>query len=163
MLKRIIMEDLILTFENGLEDCIIKIIEFVKQVEREQGLTDEQIVHKYTCGSCGNLALRLVKPTLERLFGEVEELEGVTFDTCYAQVPKHTYLKLKRENQEDLYFDIFGVKTLKQVEEFLATKFWEKEYQKPWVKKFEKEHNLGEYLSILQKCYQYIKTNGVEY
>ena len=157
------MKELILSADDSLEENVLKIIEFVKLVEKYEGLTDEQIVHKYTCGSCGNLALRLVKPTLERLFGEVEELEGVTFDTGYAQVPKHTYLKLKRENQEDLYFDIFGVKTLKQVEEFLATKFWEKEYQKPRVKKFEKEHNLGEYLSILQKCYQYIKTNGVEY
>ncbi len=46
------MEDLVLLESNSVEENILAIIEFIKQVEREHGLSEDEIVYKYTCGAC---------------------------------------------------------------------------------------------------------------
>ncbi len=156
------MEDLVLSVNDSLEDNILAIIDFVKQVEKENGLTEEQIEHKYSCGCCAVLALELIKENIERLFGTTKELEGFAIETGNKKINTHSYLKLKKDlPEEDLYFDIFGKKTIKEVKKFISSKFWDKEFLKPWVAKFEKENNLGQYMYVQEACYTRIKVEGL--
>ena len=41
--------------EDSNEELILKFIEYIKNVERARGLTEEQIIAKYTNGCCGDL------------------------------------------------------------------------------------------------------------
>jgi len=89
-------------------------------------------------------------------------LEGFAIETGNKKINTHSYLKLKKDlPEEDLYFDIFGKKTIKEVKKFISSKFWDKEFLKPWVAKFEKENNLGQYMYVQEACYTRIKVEGL--
>ncbi len=156
------MQELILSKDSKLEDNIFAIIGFIKELERENGLTDEEIVHKYTCGHCCELALDIMKATMDRLYGNVEEISGYTVDTGDKRFPTHTYLKLKRSpDAEDIYFDIMGAKTIGEIDKFTKSNFWKDEYKKPWVEQFDKVSGTTSYLNILASCYDLIKMEGL--
>ena len=85
-------------------ELALAFIEYVKQIERERGLTDEEIAAKYLCGSCEILADAIVN--LLKLYGknamkypmEVDYLEK---DGSIQHNGKHVVVDLyeKEDNQ----------------------------------------------------------------
>ena len=107
------MENLVLDEKDDLGSNVLKIIEFVKQVERERGLTDEEMVYKYTHGHCWVLATCVVE-TINRIFGEVKEVQEQSF----AKFNTHWYVEVKT-NEGEFYYDICGKKTKEEVEAYM--------------------------------------------
>lgn len=109
----------------ALKDLIISLIEFNKELERDDGLTDEEITTKYISGFCGFLAKRLetaIKLIYERKSLQLPRVRAVTFD---LDVGPHMYLKFPNPNKDKsanllsqnnyLFADISGVYTYDEV------------------------------------------------
>ena len=155
------MENLILPATNTIEQNVLAIIEFVKQVEREHGLSEEQIIHKYTCGYCGFLVDVVIK-TLDKLFGTIKEIKKCTRNINYNdELCYHCYLCLKTAKGKSFYYDILGKKTKKQMLSFVNGDFWYREDEKNWVKDFEysREYSFKKY--VAEACEQHIQAEGV--
>ena len=91
-----------------------KIVELVKAYEREKGLTDEEIVVKYTQGYCSDLA-DAIRMSFGYCFNkEIETLMLFENETVDGLTHSHSYARIG-----DLYVDIFGAHTLEEAREFV--------------------------------------------
>ena len=108
------MEKLIINSKLSDEEKILKIIEFVKSHEREGGLTDEQIAHKYVHGDCACLASLInwfIPNAKIRWIGEEEHAHA--FVTIVD--PRYKGQKGPFYDHENLMlFDINGKKLMKK-------------------------------------------------
>jgi len=152
------MEDLILLTTSTMEEKILAIIEFVKQVEREHGLSEDEIIYKYTCGACFELSYYIVKGMLKYLYNcSFEKLNACYMVGDRKYIDHHVYLKMKGKTEsEDLYFDIFGKKTKQEVDGFMTSDFWkELQNSRDWADvKHNKEFWKGDY--VLEACKKHI-------
>ncbi len=118
------MKDLILSESNSTEENILAIIEFVKQVEREHGLSDDEIVYKYTFGLCWQLA-NFISRTLKFLFG-IKDIKEIYRIGNMEYIDHHVYVQYRdRKLNRCFYFDILGKKTEREVSSFMQSNFWE--------------------------------------
>ncbi len=113
------MEDLYLSKFDSDKTNACKIVEFVKAYEKEQGLSEEDIMVKYTQAYCSTLA-----DAIRMVFGAYLDkvIDTKTFFSKEAssdRVTSHTYAELG----EDVYVDIFGAHDEKDVEEFVNSGF----------------------------------------
>ena len=118
------MKKLVLN-SNDLEEINIrKIIEYVRQFEKEKGLSDEEITHKYTHGDCVCLAflIKILLPSVKvKWFGSCSDDAH-----CCIAIKGDPKLDSKLEDfiDEDLYyFDINGKKYYDEMREFLSETF----------------------------------------
>ena len=114
------MENLTLQNNEATKENILAIIEYVKSVERNNGLTDEQIIHKYTQSDCRCLAslITYILPDTELIMFLADSPSAYEFFHYYAAINKN---KSKNTNFENLeYFDINGKKDFKKAEKFVT-------------------------------------------
>lgn len=135
------MQVLVLNRADQLEDNILAIIDFVKRVEKEHGLTDEQIIVKYTCRYCSVLACDFVVKTLHSLLGvEEDEVDASLQKVATRKAAHHYYVELKQRGKKPVYFDILGKKSLEEMQNFVNSDYWDETYKKPWVGDFMQTH-----------------------
>ena len=152
------MEDLILTKQNSMEENILAIINFVKKVEAKNGLSKDQIVYKYTCGLCEDLAYNIIYTTLRKLFGNVKGLGCICLYPNCEQINYHWLVKLDKPYfKKELYFDITGKKTKKEIEEYLKSDFWDCQYTQPWLKSFNNKYTSFATDYVKAECKKHIK------
>ena len=114
------MESLTLQNSDATEENISSIIEYVKSIERDNGLTDEQITYKYTQSDCRCLAT-LIKhflPDTELIMFIAESPSAYEFFHFYAAINKNQNRTLDFKKLK--YFDINGQKDFEQAEKFVA-------------------------------------------
>lgn len=118
------MEKLILPNQNATEENILRIIEYVRQVEKSKGLTDEQISYKYTHGDCNCLA-DLIKTLLPDVKLKGFGSSNGDAHSCVAiKGNPDVDERLDRFIGEDFYyFDINGKKYYDEMCEYLANTF----------------------------------------
>lgn len=151
------MEDLILQSSNTMEENILAIIEFVKQVEREHGLSDEEIEYKYTRGNCKNLAQLAILDTLVRLFGKIRGASVVKIDEYNISFP-HYYLKVETKKGNACFYDILGKKSNQEMINFMKSDYWKK-YNLKVAKNLVANKHL-QFSYVLDACEQHIKVEG---
>ena len=150
------MEDLVLPTSNTLEENVLAIIDFVKQVEREYGLSDEEIEYKYTRGSCKNLAQLAILDTLVRLFGNIRGTSVVKIE--YNRSFPHYYFKVEEKKGNSYFYDILGKKTNKEMVDFMNGDYWKK-YNLKVAKSLASKKGL-QFSYVLDACEQHIKADG---
>ena len=108
-------------------DMVKKAIECVKNIERDNGLSDEEIIIRFTSGNCGFLAADI--KVLIEIFCEKEnipkrQISLYQADTCagphvYLKIPDPNYKAEKSAgfNKKYLYIDITGVYTQEEMKE----------------------------------------------
>ena len=116
------MTDLVLKVSDSIEENILKIIDFVNQYEKENGLTEEEILFKYSYLHHYHLAVVIVD-ILEKMYGKIR---GLGIDKSeYAVNGKvwqaHSWVKyIDYENKKATYFDIFGKKSTEETNDFIS-------------------------------------------
>ena len=115
------MEDLVLKPECGIEENILKIIDYVKQYEQQNGLSEEEVLFKYSCLHSKHLAV-VILDVLDKMYGKIKGL-GVAEEHCQTNGrawQSHGWVKfIDYNNHKCGYFDIYGRKTSEEATEFL--------------------------------------------
>lgn len=118
------MEQLRLNVNDATEENIYKIIDYVIKLEKEHGLTDDEIIYKYTHSDCICLAF-LIKTLLPNVI--VKWFGSCSLDAhCCIAIKGDSNLDSKLDDfiDEDLYyFDINGKKYYDEMCLFLANVF----------------------------------------
>ena len=102
-------KNLKLSYFDTDEQNILKLIEFVKQKEKERGLSQEEIDFKYTHGFCAALA-NYIRVSLLKCFG---------FDANMASRLNHSFI-----SHNGAYYDILGKKNANEMYEFLESEYF---------------------------------------
>ncbi len=116
------MEDLVLKVEDSIEENILKIIEYVKQYEMGNGLTEEEVLFKYSYMNSNHLAA-VISDIIEKLYGKIrgfgiDKVEYIANGRAWS----HSWVKYidYNNNHKCSYFDIFGVKSTEETNDFIA-------------------------------------------
>lgn len=157
------MEDLILSGQEELGVSVTKIIEFVKQLERERGLSEEEIQYKYACGHCDNLA-KLVVNLINNLFGKQRTIgvDKVEFTRGDGQWTYHSYVKVINPGKGPSdFYDILGKKNYEETQQFIE-EMHDGEFE--LAKKFKGSNfrltrNFGLFRYVTDTCEQHIKVD----
>jgi len=122
---------------DSTEQIILKFIEYVKDIERERGLSDEQIIAKYTYGCCANLANGIKYILKEKgIRCDYRTIDcNIPYNECFGNKGPHCLIEIyNTDNLSDteallsytssrLFFDINGKHDTQSIEEF-ANKFY---------------------------------------
>lgn len=119
--------------EDTSEEIILKFIEYIKEVERARGLTDEQIIAKYTNGCCADI---------EEAISDFLKINGIDSQTkrISCKIPSnnlgredspHYLVQISDTPDNYSYYDILG-KHDSQFLAYFAEKFYieNPEYQR---------------------------------
>lgn len=126
--------DFYLSPNEDVEVNINKVIREVVKLEKEFGLSDEEIKCKYSCGLCGDLA-ELVRVSLfvyakQKVFVDVS---GIIDEHCSVYIRD---LNSKEVFPPKIYFDILGRHEYKDVDK------WKKEFDT--IQKIASQYNAGD-------------------
>lgn len=98
-----------LSYFDTDEQNILKLIELVKQKEKERGLSQEEIDFKYTHGFCAALA-NYIRASLLKCFG---------FDAIMATRLNHSFI-----SHNGASYDILGKKNVSEMHAFLESEYF---------------------------------------
>lgn len=174
VLNDIKMDKLYLSTEKSEEENILSIVNFVREIEKKRGLTDEEIDYKYTHGFCSKLA-QIVKDTMKEVLDV--KISSKSFEELSTpQNPfTHVYLTPKRNKSETpnqsmslseamankKYIDICGVKKRADVLEFMNSDYMKNKDEK-LEEKINREIEDESIVKIQELCFQNIQLNPNE-
>ena len=117
------MNMLILKNNEPTAENILSLIEIIKQIERENGLTEKQIIDKYTHNDCLCLAtmINYVLPTTKMVMLVLDEDCFHCF-VC-ADLKEKTNGLPQNKYANFAYFDINGKKSFEQACEYVCLEF----------------------------------------
>lgn len=113
------MQKLYLSERNSDAENVLYIIDYLKEVDFEQGLSLEEIQYKYTHGFCYDL-VELINKIYDKVFCEILDIEYFNFKNgrdC------HFYIKINDDDKE-YYIDIMGIQTIEQVQQMMKSEFF---------------------------------------
>ena len=113
------MKILKLINNEATEENILKIIQHIKDIETAEGLTQQEIEHKYTCGYCSSL--------VEMVQHFLPQCRSICFwsadDIAHFCIGIEPQCSNSNEHKELDYFDINGKKSFNEMAQWLAKEF----------------------------------------
>ena len=116
------MNKLILQDNKPTSENILKLIKLIKSIEHQNGLSDDEIIQKYTHSDCRclvSMIQQIIPNTKSILFMAEEE-----FFHYFVCVPSQNIGSNQNLNAGNFsYFDINGMKTYEEAYAFVSTEF----------------------------------------
>lgn len=113
------MKTLKLRNDEATEENILKIIKHIKDIETAEGLTQQEIEHKYTCGYCSSL--------VEMVQHFLPQCRYICFwsadDIAHFCIGIERQGSSSKEHRDLDYFDINGKKSFDEMAQWLAKEF----------------------------------------